>query len=60
VVKFKYDKTVLKDCHEADLNGAINIAKKFERWMSYMPIHGAECEPALNQPVLEAPCDSEG
>ncbi|MBO3799397.1 MAG: zinc ribbon domain-containing protein [Candidatus Jordarchaeales archaeon] len=39
----------------ADLNGAINIAKKFERWMGYMPIHGAEREPALNQPKLEAP-----
>ncbi|MEM3365790.1 MAG: transposase [Candidatus Methanomethyliaceae archaeon] len=41
--------------YSADLNGAINIAKKFERWMSYMPIHGAEREPALNQPKLEAP-----
>ncbi|MEM4158083.1 MAG: transposase [Candidatus Methanomethylicaceae archaeon] len=41
--------------YSADLNGAINIAKKFERWMGYMPIHGAEREPALNQPKLEAP-----
>ncbi|MGQ9468734.1 MAG: zinc ribbon domain-containing protein [Nitrososphaerales archaeon] len=42
--------------YNADLNGAINIAKKFERWMSYMPIHGAACEPALNQALsLEAP-----
>lgn len=41
--------------YNADLNGAINIAKKFERWMSYMPIHGAACEPAHNQPTLEAP-----
>ncbi|MEM3487518.1 MAG: transposase [Conexivisphaerales archaeon] len=41
--------------YNADLNGAINIAKKFERCMSYMPIHGAASEPAHNQPKLEAP-----
>ncbi|MCW4007362.1 MAG: RNA-guided endonuclease TnpB family protein [Candidatus Bathyarchaeota archaeon] len=34
--------------YSADLNGAINVAKKFERWMSYMPIHGAE---RVNQPI---------
>ncbi|MCW4007379.1 MAG: transposase [Candidatus Bathyarchaeota archaeon] len=33
--------------YNADLNGAINIAKKFERWTGYMPIHGA----AVNQPI---------
>ena len=33
--------------YNADLNGAINIAKKFERWMGYMPFHGAE----VNQPL---------
>lgn len=41
--------------YNADLNGAINIAKKFERWLGYMPFHGAACEPAHNQPMLEAP-----
>jgi IS605 OrfB family transposase len=49
--------------YNADLNGAINIAKKFERWMGYMPIHGAVSEPALNRCVEhiqppEAPCVS--
>lgn len=32
----------------ADWNGAINIGKKFQRAMSYMPIVGASCEQALN------------
>ncbi|MEM3832707.1 MAG: transposase [Thermoprotei archaeon] len=41
--------------YNADLNGAINIAKKFERWMSYMPIYGAASEPALNHACVEAP-----
>ncbi|MGQ9468500.1 MAG: RNA-guided endonuclease InsQ/TnpB family protein [Nitrososphaerales archaeon] len=43
--------------YNADLNGAINIAKKFERALGYMPLAGAACEPALNQALsLEAPC----
>jgi len=33
--------------YNADLNGAINIAKKFERWMSYMPSTGLP----VNQPL---------
>ncbi|MHC1610024.1 MAG: RNA-guided endonuclease InsQ/TnpB family protein [Candidatus Methanospirareceae archaeon] len=41
--------------YNADLNGAINIAKKFERALGYMPLAGASCEHALNQPTLEAP-----
>ena len=44
--------------YNADLNGAINMAKKFERWMGYMSIYGAE----VNQPIttlsVEAPCES--
>jgi transposase len=32
--------------YNADLNGAINIAKKFERSLGYMPLDGAE----VNQP----------
>jgi putative transposase len=49
--------------YNADLNAAINIAKKFERWMGYMPIHGAVSEPALNRfgshlEPPEAPCES--
>ena len=47
--------------YNADLNAAINIAKKFERALGYMPLAGAACEPALNQaPSLEAPCESVG
>jgi len=35
--------------YNADLNGAINIGKKIERWLGYIPFHGAdESEPALN------------
>jgi len=34
--------------YNADLNGAINIGKKFERDLGYMPLSGAACEPALN------------
>ncbi|MEM0287285.1 MAG: hypothetical protein QXG05_03815, partial [Nitrososphaerota archaeon] len=34
--------------------GAINMAKKFERALGYMPLAGAACEPAHNQPMLEA------
>jgi putative transposase len=34
--------------YNADLNGAINIGKKFERDLGYMPLSGAVCEPALN------------
>ncbi|MHA1835690.1 MAG: RNA-guided endonuclease InsQ/TnpB family protein [Candidatus Odinarchaeia archaeon] len=49
--------------YNADLNGAINIAKKFEGWMGYMPVHGAASEPALNRfgshfEPPEAPCES--
>jgi IS605 OrfB family transposase len=39
-------------CHcgeyNADLNGAINIGRKFERDLGYMPLSGVACEPALN------------
>lgn len=35
--------------YNADLNGAINIRKKFERWLGYMPFHRFACEPALNR-----------
>jgi putative transposase len=43
--------------YNADLNGAINIAKKFERSLGYMPLDGAACEPALNhaKKSMEAP-----
>lgn len=34
--------------YDADLNGAINIGRKFERDLGYMPLSGAACEPALN------------
>ena len=34
--------------YNADLNGAINIAKKLERSLGYMPLDGVACEPALN------------
>lgn len=34
--------------YNADLNGAINIAKKFERNLGYMPLFGVACEPAHN------------
>ena len=41
---------VCRHCGEynADLNGAINIGKKFERDLGYMPLFGVACEPALN------------
>jgi len=53
---------ICKHCGEynADLNGAINLAKKFERVLGYMPLTGATCEPALNHTRLEAPCESVG
>ena len=35
--------------YNADLNGAINIGKKFERDLGYMPLSGVVCEPALNR-----------
>jgi len=38
--------------YNADLNGAINIAKRFERVLGYMPLTGAVCGPALN-PAFE-------
>jgi len=43
--------------YNADLNGAINIAKKFERSLGYMPLDGAACELALNhaEESMEAP-----
>jgi len=37
--------------YNADLNGAINIAKKFERSLGYMPLLGVACEPTLNRSV---------
>jgi putative transposase len=40
--------------YNADLNGAINIGKRFERNLGYMPLFGAECEPALNHKYMEA------
>ncbi len=47
---------VCRHCGEynADLNGAINIAKKFERSLGYMPLDGVACEPALNHDNVEA------
>jgi hypothetical protein len=42
--------------YNADLNGAINIAKKFERSLGYMPLDGVSCEHALNHVEnMEAP-----
>jgi putative transposase len=43
--------------YNTDLNGAINIAKKFERSLGYMPLDGVACEPALNhaEESMEAP-----
>nr|MDO8135426.1 transposase [Candidatus Njordarchaeum guaymaensis] len=35
--------------YNADLNAAINIGKKAERLLGYMPLDGAACEPAQNQ-----------
>ncbi len=49
---------ICKQCGEynADLNGAINIGKKFERDIGYMPLSGAACEPALTPTIkLEKP-----
>jgi len=40
--------------YNADLNGAINIAKRVERNLGYMPLFGVECEPALNHASMEA------
>ena len=34
--------------YNADLNGAINIAEKFERSLGYMPLDGVSCEHTLN------------
>lgn len=34
--------------YNADLNGAINIGRKFERDSGYMPLSGVACEPTLN------------
>jgi len=34
--------------YNADLNGAVSIAKKFERSLGYMPLDGAACEPSRN------------
>lgn len=34
--------------YNADLNGAINIGKKVERDLSYMPLSGVACEPTHN------------
>jgi len=41
---------VCRHCGEynADLNGAVNIGRKFERDLGYMPLSGVVCEPALN------------
>jgi len=48
--------------YNADLNGAINIAKKFERDLPYTGLSGASCEHALNRfgshESPEAPCES--
>ena len=38
--------------YNADLNGAINIGKKLERDLGYMPLSGVACEPAHNR-ILE-------
>jgi putative transposase len=34
--------------YNADLNGAVNIGRNFERVLGYMPLTGVECEPAHN------------
>jgi putative transposase len=42
--------------YNADLNGAVNIGKKFERDLGYMPLSGVVCEPTLNHAEsMEAP-----
>ena len=40
--------------YNADLNGAINIAKKFERFSGYMPLNGAEVSQPLTMQCMEA------
>jgi len=40
--------------YNADLNGAINIAKKFERHLGYMPLCVAEVSQPLTMPCMEA------
>jgi putative transposase len=40
--------------YNADLNGAINIAKKFERFSGYMPLNGAEVSQPLTMQCIEA------
>jgi len=52
---------VCKHCGEynADLNGAINIGKKFERCLGYMLLHGAACEPAQNSSYGQPESDDE-
>jgi len=46
--------------YNADLNGAVNIAKKFERWMGYMPIHGAEVSQPLTSLRWKPPAKAGG
>jgi IS605 OrfB family transposase len=46
--------------YNADLNGAINLAKKFERSLGHMPLDGAVCEPALNHPKHGSPTHKDG
>jgi putative transposase len=41
--------------YNADLNGAINVAKKFERSLGYMPLDGAEVNQPLTMRCMEAP-----
>jgi IS605 OrfB family transposase len=36
--------------YNADLNGAINIGKRFERCLGYMPLHGASVNKPLTEP----------
>ena len=46
--------------YNADLNGAINIAKKFERSLGYMPLDGAEVNQPITTPSVEAPSERVG
>nr|MDO8100234.1 transposase [Candidatus Njordarchaeota archaeon] len=41
--------------YNADLNAAINIGKKAERFLGYMPLNGAVCEPARTKHLAWKP-----
>ena len=46
--------------YNADLNAAINIAKRFERALGYMPLAGAEVNQPMTTLSVEAPSEREG